>query len=555
MELPPIGSHFHTARAATTRDAPLILEGLSETLVNTKVTATIQKATLLQEAERQALIKQLAGELKPTNRGDNSAQQKLAQLLKAPRLFLLNTTIAPTKLPAGANLPSALSLSAPKTPVMLPATLQLLSALQIPPNTTITARVLSGGNLSIATEGINSTDPVTKHTTAKTSINNSINIGDNRQTPKQLIESGLRQYLPYKQSAARSDSIIQTLLLKLEVLPAQTRYALIDQNLLSLLTKITPNTTKANQPLHATHIKTAINNSGVFLEAKLQKNLTTNNLSIKGAPSISHTASTSSINNIKASPANITTDKKTLLLQTLDSAFKATGEVQLNAARPSSEKSSTNATIQRLLSSAATHIRMTESLVSTLSNLARGQLAGPQKMGEIRQQVARLVAAAAALGIAHISSQQLQKLLAIVNDGAPAQQNSAFDFSLKVQEQIIPVSLMFEDRTLDKHEEKEDTQHSERKSSDTISQWFVYLEVELNSLDKLAAEISVTGSSVKTKIWCDSDGLTNRAIHRIDRLKDRLVSDGLDIESITVEHGKPPKREQRIQHSLVDIRT
>ncbi len=522
MELPPLITS--TRASAPLPPGELGLVSLAKELQGLQLSAVVKNIIELHQSQRELLIQTLSREPQVLNPQQNllarspsgtPGRETLEGMLQAVKLNLLLLQIQPAE----------------KLPQSVPRLLQVLSPVEIKPGVGINVRVRTDGNLQL--ESLSST---------ATHKGPAIEQPGFIPTRNEVLNKGLRQYLPFDQSISKNITLIQNVAKQLHTLPLAQREQLTDKGLLQALTpfiKTTPqivqNMTLPQRVALVQTLKTSLQQSGPFLEQNLSK-LTTNTSKPDALPEV--------VKQVELIKGEIRQDTKATLLEIFS---------QSHGHRAGTAQAKAPPSLQQLLQSAASNLRQAEPLLNMLNQQSL-KSAGKLDIGNIREQLARVLQSAAALGLARVSANQIRLLLSAEGTAAPL----SFDIPLRTQEGFLPLFLQLQQFPLPDDKQEQSSKKNNKRKQQRV-RWQIYMEMQLQCDDdspgNLAAEISLVDHQVKTRLWCDSDTLKNRAGERIGKLKQILEKNGLEVDELVVEQGKPPGKQQSIAQNLIDIRT
>ncbi|WP_045859751.1 flagellar hook-length control protein FliK [Teredinibacter purpureus] len=562
MEIPPINTPTGTQGSIRSRSTPTnstaSLVKLVNATPNQTVNVTVEQQTVVTVEQRQALIKSLTTPPSPASSstaGKNDSTQHpnqnptpiatarptvskaLLQLLEAsPSLHFLRVKLQPT----------ANNSTLPKTFTLLsPVSLSISSAVNIQVRADGNAQLLQGAHNTPTSQLTAKADTQTSDLFKSARdyvIKNAPTANIERQSPTvesrqttstlQTLQHALRLHMPYQQPLKNSVTTINTLHKALNTLPSALKTHVVNPNLLNAVTRLTqPNIQSASQ-LSPQNIKHIIQQSGPYLENNIRANM--------DKPTQSLTNSTSAL------PFKY--DTKNLLLQIFTEASKSSPEPL-----PTNRPDPASTTLQHTLSRAATLLREFSPLIDTLKQLTTNAAVAPKQSLELKTQIARILTAASAIGLANISANQIRQLLnrsTDVNTGPVM-----LEFSLKLQEHIIPVSLQLTPYYATPEQESDTPPPNNAAKKQKAQRWTLFMTLELDDYGPLATEITLTGNRITTRFWSEHEDVRSRTAARLTALKALLEEKGLDVEDLRLEAGKPPTMAMPIKQTLIDIRT
>jgi len=87
------------------------------------------------------------------------------------------------------------------------------------------------------------------------------------------------------------------------------------------------------------------------------------------------------------------------------------------------------------------------------------------------------------------------------------------------------------------------------------SRWRVFMELMLDELGGLAAEISVVEQDLEITLWTERDNLRERANAHLRELRQDLEQQGLVVRELQCSQQPPPAQKVRLDYALIDIKT
>ncbi len=122
------------------------------------------------------------------------------------------------------------------------------------------------------------------------------------------------------------------------------------------------------------------------------------------------------------------------------------------------------------------------------------------------------------------------------------------ELPLRMGEHIVPLFIDIEEKP---------EQDSEAKSSDTekTRRWEVRMSFELPDEGSLHAHIRLLQSTVSASLWAEEPGLLAKAKGKLTDLRSNLEKNGITVDKIDCQHGKPPAQANALGYALVDIKT
>jgi len=529
MDLPPLSNQIAIVNRLTASLSELNLSTLARELVGQQLQALVKQVVELNTQQQQQLLRNLSAQSgAPASGGDNQASntsQKSAELitlLRQPQLKLIT-----------------LDVKAAANQTAMPKQIQVLSTLAVQTNQLLQAQVREDGQLKFL-----EISPAPRGEKAPATPLNTSAPAVTTQAPlpaahEEIIRTGLRHYVPHEQNLSKTLPVLVKSAEILNTLKPEVRRELIStqlqQNLQPLRTSPTP---AASHEITVQSVKQAVQQSGQFFENSVAKNLQ------PPAPDLVKGAQPATrVDQVEKG------DLKAQLLAVFREASQAT-----HVEKPGS----TPANLQQYLQTAASQIRNADTLLNALAQLAVAKKTIQQDFTQIQAQLARVLSAASALGLARISANQLRQLLATSRETPANPAPLSLDIAVRVQDALLPVFLHLQPFP-PVGEEEPKRKRSDKSKRQQSRLWKIYLEMELETENReatrFAAEISLNNKKVATKLWSEDEKIKERTHSRLNRLRELLESKGLEVEDMQFFATEPPQRKQQVTQSLVDIRT
>jgi len=500
MDLSPIHLRMMNAFKTTPQAVDSVtLEVLDKRLAGQMLLAHINKEISLSPQLRQSIVQAINNE---SAAGGDSPPAPITALLASKVLKVFSVDLL---LPQGIALPAETTI---------PKQTMLLSSLTLPLRQTIELLIRSDGHLQL-------------HDTKTTQQNQQ----------QAIIQQALREYLPPGTSSAGQKGLttLTALWQGLSTLREDQRDLFIAEKDWQTLSKLVDTVSvpagrlNAQPILNSETLKGLLANSGNYLEPKV---------AIASQKAAGHSLS----------PSGLEDDLKYLLTQ-LFLQTKATDN-------PSSVKGTEEApgSLRQALGVVAAQMRSLNQLTDMIQQFRTGNPLIVEKQVNATK-LRQLLNAASALGLARISTHQLQQLLHSVESRQSGVLQS-FDIPLRLNDQIYPLHLQIQEH-IRQPEEKENKESSEKQhqSVKKSSRWQIFLELQLPDDGWFAAEISVDEAHVSTRFWSESSDIALRTRKRLKQLQYTLERCGLSVDDMRMESGPPPARRQPIIKTLVDVRT
>jgi hypothetical protein len=152
--------------------------------------------------------------------------------------------------------------------------------------------------------------------------------------------------------------------------------------------------------------------------------------------------------------------------------------------------------------------------------------------------------------LAGIQIQQCRTLNSQTADSANPQWH--LDVPLRSPEGYGNLYLHFSEQKIP-DQASDDTKPKSKRQ--TKSRWRVFLELELDELGKLAAEISAVEHTVGITLWAEQDFLREKASAQLQELKGDLEKQGITIEELRCSPNLPPTQKVQLDYALIDTQT
>ncbi|BFM11265.1 hypothetical protein R50072_14180 [Simiduia litorea] len=350
----------------------------------------------------------------------------------------------------------------------------------------------------------------------------------NNQTPTQLTSSAdapnqlnphdrnallalLRQALPTQQSSANAVKAFQLQLNNLHQDLSSNTASASQKMLLGALQSLTQ-TLPANTSAQA--LKAAINNSGLFSEAKLNQWLQ------RADPQAANSSA------LKAPQ-----DSKLQLWQLfgLLSNQPQTPSAITNATNPSTAKDAT--LTQQLLNLLGLSLEKTPA-----SSADKTQY--KQALSDIGKQ-----------WLAKITAQQLANL--IDEPDGKTLKNLTVELPVRIEQQVTPLQLHFSKYW------QEDEQESDNSTPATAEKkrgivWQVTLSIDVETLGTIDARIRYIHERLQCSLWAEKPSTLSLIENRASHLVDSIRKKGLAVEPIHCHAGRMPSPSNRLSQPLLD---
>ena len=156
--------------------------------------------------------------------------------------------------------------------------------------------------------------------------------------------------------------------------------------------------------------------------------------------------------------------------------------------------------------------------------------------------------------IARISTMQLNTLQGQIHESGS--QSYQFDLPLRLHEHYM--GLLLELRPLPRKEIEQDKKQKKEKAKKTKRLWQATLELDLANGDTLTSMISASKYDVQAHLWSDSETTRDKINKRLSKLRAKLTAAGINIDEVSLKRcNSPDKSHSDIQrgHSLIDTTT
>lgn len=196
----------------------------------------------------------------------------------------------------------------------------------------------------------------------------------------------------------------------------------------------------------------------------------------------------------------------------------------------------------------------TDTLAQLMMSLARlwNPRQAPTKGEPAQRQLSHAVQELAEKSLAQVQLQQFRTLSSQLQDGpAPAQWH--LDIPLKLPDAYGNLYMQLFEPRVAADEKKPAGQRKSRKSGG--GRWRVFLELELDQLGALAAEIAVQEKIVEATLWSGNDDLRQRVHAQLENLRGDLERQGIEVADLRCSANPPPEQKIRLDYALIDVKT
>ncbi len=462
--------------------------------------------------------------LKPATPNPNNEQQYKVQITANKQSYELVTKVP---LPPGTKIQLSIAQNNLATILTItsPTTAQTTNAgnATSPASNTTLSNTLTNTNTSSTdkTQAINT--PVTTRvlTGEATATNN-----------RPAIEQGIRQALPQQQPLRNLLPLIQQIV---QQPPQQIPKELL-QNLNTLLQQFPT----SQQAMQAKPLQQAINNNGIFFEAKLAQQPANNNNTIQSTGN--------DITRLGGTANNpLSQDLKGMLQKLATQVDKS-----------SSTSTATTTTASPLVTSLTTGTEdgkqaLTYSpnapapLSAELTTPANTTQASAEKNVDVllRQLSNQLLAT-----LARTQLNQLESLAARQSN-TPDNQGPLNSWTME-----LPI---VHGKNIDNLEMRID-QHliedgNDSETNEGTKQWTVMLAFDLHALGKMNVQLKIIEKSVSATVWSQLENTHREVKQHVNSLSKNLEKIGVNVKHVDCQLGLPPKNNLPIYKQLVDVRT
>jgi len=352
-----------------------------------------------------------------------------------------------------------------------------------------------------------------------------------RQTlqPQQIIDQGIRQFLPQQQALKLLVPVLQQIIQNSNTSTLPPELPMKIKQLLAEFS--TPNTIQ--KPLN---LKTAIQNSGIFLEAKLGGS----------------TANTSPAIN-KKNTDSISSDLKTLIQQLVATVSKNTSVNSSSAPALGTSTKSASAATPTITTAAEIEEHELLAPVDVKSPASPNQNAGAASITSNADNIDIVLRQLSRQLLASIAKIQLNQLESLAPRRANNAENQGPNNSWFLE--IPIVNGRHVDNLEMRIDQEEYYKNDEGDDKDAQTIWTVMLNFDLHALGKMNVQLKVLDKSVTATIWSQQENTHAEVKQHIQFLFDRLEKVGVTVNQLDCKLGVPPKSPTTLYRQLVDVRT
>ncbi len=122
------------------------------------------------------------------------------------------------------------------------------------------------------------------------------------------------------------------------------------------------------------------------------------------------------------------------------------------------------------------------------------------------------------------------------------------ELPLRMGEHIVPLHLDIEEKPNQDSKTKNNSREKARR-------WEVRMSFELPDDGNLHAHIRLLQTTVSASLWAEQPGLLAKAKEQLTNLRANLEKNGITVDKIDCQQGKPPEQVNALGYALVDIKT
>lgn len=402
-----------------------------------------------------------------------------------------------------------------------------------------------------------------KHTSLTDALTHKSDTKFTNMTRKSLLDIGLRKYLPQKIDKSLVGKFIDQLTASKHPLTqanqnihsAQLKQTTID--VIKSLSQLEKTSINPMQTVTPSELKSAIKNSGMFLESQIKSNIkymTEKIYSELDTPKTEKTPTTNALSqlNNKSLALDTSTNNKLHAIAPLNEHLKHHDlkAVLLNlvATITMLQNTSNTQTAQPTL-----NFTSFDKLLKTLLNPKE-----PTKEANINQQhVLDNIKTLANNVLNRISTNQLLSLSQNQSDHTTLTFVS-LDIPLKVGDQCLPLHMQIEERVNRKESNDDNTSTADESKNDTnplTSSWHVIIEFSFLEQGDFYSTVDIYRDVLKSTLWAENPSIQQELDMCLPKLKAQLIAQGIIVEELRTVKNKPVGSTNQIKHHLVDIKT
>ena len=495
------------------------------------------------------------------------SQLQLSQLTQGPQF------ISSAKIPLSTDVTKNLIKIVSKQPTFLldirvkNQIIRLLAQdIQLPQKQQTLFKSLSGQISLRPIENNTNPKPAASNHAISSSSNQTLNVNA-KQTHRILIEAGLRKHYP-NQTDTQLFNRLSSILNSTSFSSDGEQKKVLNRNSLSAqlvnnLKSLSPTTAVKNNTPNIQAIVNTIFQSGIFLENKVLHSLTTTAPKNETSSEGTNNATTQIVKKNTSNSENIQAAKSYSKINSesfFSVAFTPNKQPTITAPnfeQPFIDNKAKLLILESIATQLLSSLRITshkaddpnqDLLLQILKPLLNTKSTTSNKTTDLETTLKQLQVLAQSL-VSRITTHQLQTLNQMALE--PTSNASYFQTEslLRFGDSLVPFFMSIEE-----HPPRDNKEEKSRKHKKTRN-WKVYMELEVDELGYFATEIDYQNTGVKTRFWIENADMFSNAKKSIDELQENLILNGVELESYTFLHSSPPRKNQGVQHSLVDIKT
>lgn len=157
--------------------------------------------------------------------------------------------------------------------------------------------------------------------------------------------------------------------------------------------------------------------------------------------------------------------------------------------------------------------------------------------------------------LGRVQFQQLQALNKKLQsaEGGAVLQHLQLELPIRHGQELYSLTVQIDEKIL--YQEKEQDDERAETEREQVRQWQVKLAFELPEGGRLHAHLSIINDSVNASLWAENPQLLIKAREHLSNLRERMISDGLDVKTLDCFAGAPPLAAIELRYNLVDVKT
>ena len=374
-------------------------------------------------------------------------------------------------------------------------------------------------------------------------------------TARSAIINSLKQALPQQQTTSQLLNTINTL----QQLPKPIQELLLSQNTATQIKSLSHFIANNQTGTTSQGIKSHIQNSGIFLEKKLQLQQP-----IQG-----------DLRNTLAKIQNLLQTEITLLKAGQSNTGKINNDHSISSKALDGALAQLLQTVSALplLSSTQTNNALTTNQLSSFLQLFGLKLS--HHSSNDKQQLKKVI------------NEQLQKMVnntqekihlnqlrtfsseATANDTVIRSPTLHTEVPLRWGDQVLPLQISIQEHTEEQKNQQEKNKENPQdddENKELSKRWRVFLIFDLpndnlpaltsqENNQQLHAQLTIIENSVSATVWSESAAVCAKAKQHLHTLRQRFIANGLSVKELDCINGKPPSQEVSLDYNLVDIVT